>query len=97
MEQELPQPAWLKILRYLVFGLIIASILAMFTVIWAAFQIVSKTSTIDLPTSIELPNGDTPVSVTTLKNGDYIVVHSSGQKATLFDSEGKMKSMAEFE
>ncbi len=97
MEQELPQPAWLKILRYLVFGLIIVSILAMLTVIWAAFQITSKTSTIELPTSITLPNGDAPVSITTLSNGDYIIVHSSGEMITMFGADGEIKSKAQFE
>lgn len=97
MEQELPQPAWLKLLRYLVFGLIIASIFAMLSVAWAAFQIVNKSSKIALPTDITLPNGDKPVSITTLSNGDYIVVHAEGEKATLYASDGSIKSEASFE
>ena len=97
MEQELPQPAWLKALRYLVFGLILSSIFAMLTVAWAAFQIVSNSSNIALPETIDLPNGDKPISITTLSNGDYIVVHSDGAKATLFDDNGDVKSQAHFE
>lgn len=93
---DMPQPAWLKTLRYLVFGLMIASIFAMLSVGVAAYKLVSKPSSPMLPALITLPDGTTPISVTSLSNGDIIVVHNEGKTATIFDPNGKVKSEAQF-
>lgn len=97
MEQELAQPVWLKVLRYLVFGLMIASIIAMLSVAWAAFNIVGKT-TLTLPPKFNLADGEHPISITTQANGNTIVVHDGVHLgATLFDPSGDPISKAVFE
>lgn len=86
---ELPQPAWLKALRYLVFGLILSSIFAMLSVGWAAFQIVGHKKLV-LPSEIPLPDGATPLSITSLQNGDTIILFShNGITARMVDPTGK--------
>ncbi len=64
-------------MRGLVIALLCASVLAMFSVSWAAFRVVGKafdTPNIT-PEEIALPEGATPLSFTELREGESVVIY----------------------
>ncbi len=100
-ESAMELPRWAKWMRGLVMTLLVVSILAMLSVAWAAFRIVGNAlaDNPEWPEVIELPENASPVSVTKLPSGQFIVVYENGEtyKAGLVDSDGIITEEASFE
>ncbi len=98
-------PGWMKLLRFLVITLLCVSILAMASLIWAAFRIVSAgLEGGDLPVALEnmevdLPDGAEPLSLGVLPDGKKIIIYqmNSEYSAQIIESNGEIAGKIDFQ
>ena len=91
------QPRWIKTLRALVFGLIGVSIMAMISLIFAAYHLATKPNLPPLPSALGI-SSEKILSVTQMPDGGAVVVYDDGALvAESFDASGHSTGKARFQ
>lgn len=98
-------PSWLKWMRGLVMLLLVVSILAMASLIYAAFRIVGAgletgSNNADFEAvAVDLPEGAEPLGLTLLPDGKKVIIYKmdSDYRGRMIESNGDMTSEMTFQ